>query len=79
MNRILKTLLSGAPGFLVAIVALSISVSAQNSSGLIEFAPDRWDLQNARVVDHLGRKALIGTAFLKGVELEDGVIECDIA
>ena len=41
--------------------------------------PNDWDLTNAKVVDHLDRKALIGTAFLKDIELEDGIIECDIA
>ena len=39
----------------------------------------RWDLSRAKVEEHLGRKALAGTAFLKDVSLQNGVIEVDIA
>jgi sugar lactone lactonase YvrE len=60
-------------------VALPCLLLAQEVSGVIEFSADRWDLQNARLIDHLGRKALIGTAYLRGVEFDDGVIECDVA
>lgn len=45
----------------------------------IPFTPEKWDLQAAKVVDHLGRKALMGTAFLKDAAFEDGVIEFDLA
>jgi hypothetical protein len=43
-----------------------------------EFDPERWDLSSAKAVDHLGRRALAGTAFLKDVSLTNGVIEVDI-
>jgi len=36
-------------------------------------------LQNAQIVEHMDRKCLIGSAFLKDVEFENGVIEVDIA
>ena len=51
----------------------------QAEGEFIPFEPERWDLSAAKVVDHLDRKALIGTAILKDVEFEDGTIECDIA
>ncbi len=45
----------------------------------VDFDSDRWVLVNGSVVDHLGRRALVGSAYLKGVEFQDGVIEVDIA
>jgi hypothetical protein len=44
-----------------------------------EFDPERWDLGRSQIVDHLGRKALTGSAFLKDVRLQNGIIEVDIA
>lgn len=46
---------------------------------VIPFGPERWNLAEAKVFDHLGRRALMGTALLKDVVFEDGTIECDIA
>jgi sugar lactone lactonase YvrE len=66
--------------FILMMGPLASGLSAQQASGeVVELTPERWDLANARIVDHLDRQALIGTAFLKDVELEDGVIECDVA
>lgn len=79
MNRIANALLPISLTFFVSIAAFSYGMPTQAPPDVIEFSPDRWDLQNARIVDHLGRKALIGTAFLKDVAFDDGVIECDIA
>ncbi len=45
----------------------------------VPFDSERWTMTNARQVDHLGRRALLGTAFLKDVEFTDGVIEVDMA
>ncbi len=45
----------------------------------VEFTAERWDLSQAKIEEHLGRKALIGTAFLKNVRLQNGIIEVDIA
>lgn len=53
--------------------------AAQPEGETVPFVPERWDLSGAKVVDHLGRRALMGTAILKDAELEDGTIECDIA
>jgi sugar lactone lactonase YvrE len=44
-----------------------------------EWGADRWILQDAQVVDYLGRKALIGSAMLKDVDFTNGVIEVDVA
>jgi sugar lactone lactonase YvrE len=56
-----------------------IVASALTQIDTTAFSSDSWDLTNAEVVDYLGRKCLIGTAFLKNVEFENGVIEVDIA
>lgn len=47
--------------------------------GIIPFDSPRWQMDNAKTVDHLGQKALMGTAFLKDSEFENGVIEFDLA
>jgi sugar lactone lactonase YvrE len=52
-------------------------VAAQD--GIIDFESDRWELKNAEIVQHMERKCLMGNAFLKDVEFENGVIEVDIA
>lgn len=46
---------------------------------VVDFESDRWVLRNAEIVEFMGRKCLVGYAFLKGVEFENGVIEVDIA
>lgn len=80
MNRLLRRWLQVAFVFILTIISLASGLPAQEApGGVVEFTPERWDLANARIVDHLNRKALIGTAFLKDIELEDGIIECDIA
>jgi len=45
----------------------------------LDFESDRWIMANAEVVQHLGRSCLMGVAYLKDVEFENGVIEVDIA
>ncbi len=55
----------------------AVNAFAQNE--IVNFEPDYWQLVNAEVVDHLGRKSLFGSAILKDVEFENGVIEVDIA
>ena len=58
-------------------LALSTQVSAQEE--FIDFESDQWAFEGAKVVQHLGRKALMGIAYLKDVDFENGVIEVDIA
>lgn len=45
----------------------------------IPFTSGAWEMRNAEVSPHLGRSALAGTAFLKGVSIENGVVDVDIA
>jgi sugar lactone lactonase YvrE len=45
----------------------------------VDFDSERWTKANARVLEHMGRKALMGTAYLGDLEFQDGVIEVDIA
>ncbi|MEW6364907.1 MAG: hypothetical protein AB1714_09735 [Acidobacteriota bacterium] len=63
----------------VVLSVLALCAVAAGEEGMIEFDPDRWDMAQAKVVDHLGRKALMGTANLKALEFENGVIEVDVA
>lgn len=58
---------------------LAATAAAADRPGATEFSPDSWDLGRAKTVEHLGRTALMGTAFLTGVTLHNGVIEVDIA
>ncbi|HOT01076.1 MAG TPA: hypothetical protein PLY66_08720, partial [Acidobacteriota bacterium] len=45
----------------------------------VEFASDRWEKSGATLTEHMGRPSLCGTATLKDVVFENGVIEVDIA
>jgi hypothetical protein len=58
-------------------VALAALAFARPAAG--DFTPEKWDLAQAKVVEHLGRTALMGTAFLKDASLGNGVIEVDVA
>jgi len=73
MNKLTKKLL------LTLFAHIFISFFSYSQSVMVDFDTLKWDLKRAKVVDHLDRKALIGTAFLKNVEFEEGVIEVDIA
>jgi sugar lactone lactonase YvrE len=76
----LKKWFQAAFVIILTMVSLPPGLPAQQApADIVEFTPERWDLSSARIIDHLDRKALIGTAFLKDVDLEDGIIECDIA
>ncbi|MCI0496111.1 hypothetical protein L0Z72_13985, partial [candidate division KSB1 bacterium] len=62
---------------LILLLLLSSNLIAQEN--FINFESDQWDRANAQIVQFLDRKCLIGSAFLKDVEFENGVIEVDIA
>ncbi len=80
MSRSIKIRLQAGIVILLTLACLTHGLAAQeNKAEVIPFSPERWDLANAKVVDYLERKALMGAALLKDVEFEDGVIECDIA
>ncbi len=46
---------------------------------VVELDSDRWDVKAGGVVEHLGRPSFAGTAFLKDVDLRDGVVQFDVA
>ncbi len=80
MGRSFKLLLHALVILFLALLLLGADPSVREAEGeVIPFSPDRWDLANAKVVDHLERKALMGMALLKDAEFENGVIECDIS
>ena len=80
MNRRSRRWLQAAFVLILTMASLASGRPPQQASGdVVAFTPEHWDLANAKIVDHLDRKALMGTAFLKDIELEDGIIECDIA
>jgi len=69
---------AGAIVFLTTLCFAAGLPSQEAQGDVVAFGPERWDLANAKVVDYLGRQALMGTAYLKNVEFEDGIVECDI-
>ncbi len=80
MNRLFKIFIFASLTFLLIMAGRAAGQTAQEKAGeVIPFLPENWDLANAQVVNHLERQALMGTAFLKNAEFEDGVIECDMA
>ena len=63
---------------IIIIHVFSISTSyAQNE--FIPFEAKNWQLFNGEFVEYLGRTCLIGTAQLKEVEFESGIIDFDIS
>ena len=64
---------------LAAVVFAVPSFAAEEEPAATSFESEDWTITSGRIVDHLGRKALAGSAFLKDVDFTDGVIEVDIA
>jgi len=61
------------------IFVLIFTFVALAQTDCIDFESDQWDRTGAEIVQFMDRKCLIGRAFLKDVEFENGVIEVDIA
>jgi sugar lactone lactonase YvrE len=57
----------------------AFAVSPHSHAGVTDFDSGQWELKDAEVTEHLGRKSLQGYAYLKDVEFENGIIEVDIA
>lgn len=55
------------------------SLAADEPTAIIAFDSEEWTISNGRIVDHLGRQALAGSASLRDVDFTDGVIEVDMA
>ena len=65
----------------MVLLVFGASTVAQGAgqSDSISFDSPRWNLIDAEIVQHLGRESLVGTALLNDAELENGVIELDVA
>lgn len=63
------------PILVFAFVCLSRVAFTQTS----DLDTSKWILQDATVTEFLGKKCLMGSAFLKEVTFSDGVIEADLA
>jgi sugar lactone lactonase YvrE len=63
--------------FFLCFFLLVATVVAQD--GIIDFESDLWVLKDAEIVQHMDRGCLMGYAYLKDVEFENGVIEVDVA
>jgi len=64
---------------LPVLIVLMIPAGASAVEKAVKFDAEAWDLSNGQVVEHLGRQSIIGTAVLKDVEFENGIIEFDVA
>jgi len=62
--------------FFLFLVFASL-VYAQNSDK--PFNSENWQIFSGKVIEHQGRQSLMGTAALKDVEFENGVIEFDVS
>ncbi|MEN8164285.1 MAG: hypothetical protein ABFS37_09160, partial [Acidobacteriota bacterium] len=78
MMRRIADLRCWSLAFAVALLVVP-SIGAEESNADIGFESEDWTITGGRIVDHLGRKALAGSAALKEVDFTDGVIEVDIA
>ena len=68
--------------FVIFISFILMSVFSYGTEDTVSFDSGRWQLGPAsRIEEFMGRKALTltGTAFLKDVEFENGVVEVDLA
>lgn len=65
-------------GLLVPMLLLPVAGVCADE-GVVPFDSERWTLGQAQLVEHLGRRSLMGTAVLEDVEFGNGVIEVDIA
>lgn len=63
----------------LALFAAVLLPCATARGDVIEFDSGDWVLERAQVMQHLGRTALVGAAYLPNVEFEDGVIEVDVS
>jgi len=62
---------------LFGIMLMGLRVSAQE--GAVDFESHRWRVTDGEIVTHLGRRSLAGTALLKDLKFQNGVIEVDVA
>jgi len=61
------------------LLVLGLALPAVTSAVKVPFTSGVWVLRNAGISPYLGRSALAGTAYLKDLAIENGVVEVDIA
>jgi sugar lactone lactonase YvrE len=76
MEKIRSCFVRGGGILLILIWVIPWKGWAQDT---LDFGSERWVMANAEVIEFMGRSCLIGTAYLKDVEFENGVIEVDVA
>ena len=65
---------------LILICILSINSSFLFSQSVsVPFDSDKWQIRFGETTEHLGQKAFKGSATLKDVEFQNGIIEFDVA
>jgi len=55
------------------------TVSGKEEQSYIPFDSDNWQVYNGKIEEYKERTSLAGTAALKDVEFEDGIIEFDVS
>jgi sugar lactone lactonase YvrE len=58
---------------------LPVGAFAQSEAEVIDFDSNAWIKVNAEVNEHLGRKCLIGMAYMPNIAFKNGIIEYDVA
>ena len=64
------------PWFLIVLLVIGPWLS--EAQEIVDFTSDQWVMADAEIVRHLDRTCLMGTAYLKDLEFENGVIEVDV-
>lgn len=77
--RVDRPVRSSRAVILAALALLPAQAAVGESPSPIPFDSPRWTIVQGSVVEHLGRKALAGSALLGDAVFEDGVIEFDVA
>ncbi|NIN70436.1 MAG: hypothetical protein GTO46_00595 [Gemmatimonadetes bacterium] len=61
------------------LAILLFAAAADGQGEAVPFDSERWHVVGGEVREHLGRQCFAGAAYLSDVELEDGVVEVDVA
>jgi sugar lactone lactonase YvrE len=78
----MRNIFSAKKCFVALVGLILMSIFSYGTEETISFDSERWQLgPTSRIEEFMGRKALTltGTAFLKDVEFENGVVEMDLA
>jgi len=59
----------------LCVVLPLLLATAGEGNDFIDFESDEWVLSNAEVIEHLGRKCLIGSADLPDIAFDNGIVD----